>query len=109
VEFFLAQPGQYKKSLALCFVLGNFTLQQNYISYFTSRITLPFQELLADNIPDLFASGFRIVLPFRMTSVKYITTYNSSFNHFVPGQNPKKLLITSEENKGGTNGIESLD
>lgn len=108
---FLAQPGQTnRKSLALYFGLVTFVIQQNYLSYLTSGITLPFEEILFQTNENLFEGGYRLVVPHRFTGKldRFMTTYRLSFQTSLPDKDPRKYFITASENEKGLDGIQAM-
>jgi len=98
---FLSQPAQHKNNtVVISLGLLTLVLQQIYLTYLTSRITLPFESVQPINdIPTLFSSGYRIILTRKQAKSpqKFIAFYNASFARFALGQDPMKLLLIAND------------
>jgi len=106
---FLAQPTQNNNNdFVIALGLMTLVLQQIYLTYLTSRITLPFSSVQPiQDIPTLFSSGYRIVFTKKYAKApeKFIAFFKDSFSLCAPNLDPMKLLVTANETNNGTDNI----
>jgi hypothetical protein len=84
---FLGQLGQNKKSIVTGISLVAILLQQGYLYYFSSDVTIPYSEVSIDRTTELFENGFKIILQHSETSTHFMEKYGYGFQKFISFNN----------------------